>query len=312
MNDSFQSEESRCEYTFRRLGLCWHLYTPENHPIILTCTEDFKAALTLLALCALSFPDIKILTFQWMSNHLHITLAGPEEDIAGLFAMLKKYLGNYLKAQGRNGSLNGWDFKLRAIEDLRDLRNVIAYNNRNGFLVNRLYTPFNYPWGANRYFFNPDARIRFQECKETIRLKTIRNIARSHKLDRFAGIPFLDGTVPPMTFCDITIAETLFRNPRQYFSIVSRSIECMRAIADEIGESFYYTDDDLFSAVIGISQEQYKVRQPSLLPAAAKMEVARKMHFEYNANAKQIARILKVDLSVLGSIFPTMDKRSLP
>ena len=42
------------------------------------------------------------------------------------------------------------------------------------------------------------------------------------------------------------------------------------------------------------------------------MEVARKMHFEYNANAKQIARILKVDLSVLGSIFPTMDKRSLP
>ena len=312
MKNDFASEERRCELLFLSLCPCWHLYTPENHPVIFTDEADYKAAMTLIALCSLCFPAVRILTFQWMSNHLHITLTGPEEDVTALFTMLKRYLKNYLKSIQRAETLEGWTCKIRRIDNLKDLRNVITYNNRNGFLVNRSYTPFNYPWGANRYFFNPDAKIRFRECKETIRLKTIRDITRSHKFDGFVGKPFLDGIVPPMTFCDITTTEALFRNPRQYFSLISRNIEGMKAIADEIGESVYYTDDDLFAAVIGICQEQYNVRQPSLLPAAAKMDVARRMHFEYNAAPKQIARILKVDLSILGSIFPTMDKRSLP
>ncbi len=145
MNNSFANDENRCEFTFRQLGFCWHLYTPENHQVILTCKEDYCAAMTLLAICALNFPSVRILTFQWMSNHLHITLAGPEEDIIRLFAMMKKYLGNYMKAKDRAGSLGGWNCKLRPIEGLQDLRNVIAYNNRNGFLVNMYYTPSTIP-----------------------------------------------------------------------------------------------------------------------------------------------------------------------
>ena len=303
MKRTFAQEESRCEFVFRQLGLCWHLYTPENHPVIMTDKMDFQAGMTLLAICAFHFPSIRILTFQWMSNHIHITLAGPEEDITRMCTMLKKYLSNYLKAKGRAGSLERWDCKLRRIEGLQDLRNVIAYNNRNGFLVNDQYTPFNYPWGANRCYFNPDAKIRFQECTETLRLAIIRDISHSHKLVTYVGLPYMDGIVPPLAFCDIQIAERLFRSPRQYFSLVSRNIEGMKAIANEIGESIYYTDDDLYSIIIGICREQYNVASPNLLPARAKTELARKMHFEYNASAKQIARMLKVDQTVLDSLF---------
>ena len=303
MNNSFSSEETRCEFIFRQLGPCWHLYTPENHPVILATKEDYCAAMTLLAICALSFPSVRILTFQWMSNHLHITIAGPENDIAEMFAMLKKHLDNYLVSKGRPGTLNKWDFNLRNIESLRDIRNVIAYNNRNGFLVHRDSTPFNYPWGANRFFFNPDAKQRFEDCCDTIPKTLIRDSYHTHKLDGFAGRPFMDGSIPPPTFCDIASAEGLFRNARHYFSTLSRNMENMKEIAKEIGESVFYTDDDLYSIVLEICREHYNAGRPNLLPAQAKIEVARKLHYEYNANAKQISRMLKLDLSLIEGLF---------
>lgn len=304
MTNTFGTEESRCESAFRLLGPCWHLYTPENHPVILTCEADFKAAMTLLAICAISFPTVRILTFQWMSNHLHITMAGPETDIILMFEMLRKYLGKYLKSRGRAITLSSWNCKLRRTESLNDLRNVIAYNNRNGFLVNPDSTPLTYPWGPNIFFFNPDARKRVDECKGNIHLKDIRELFHTHKLDGFTGVPFLEGIIPSTVFCDIASAERLFRNARHYFSLISRSLESMKSIAGEIGESIIYTDDDLYTAVCGICRDNYGVKHPGLLPAQAKVEVARTMHYEYHAGAKQIARILKVDLSVIRNILP--------
>ncbi len=74
--------------------------------------------MTLLAVCALSFPNLRILTFQWMSNHLHITLSGTEKDISSMFAMLRKYLGKYLKARGRIIPIASWAYNLRRIKSL--------------------------------------------------------------------------------------------------------------------------------------------------------------------------------------------------
>ncbi len=305
MKYSFTIEESRCESVFRQLGPCWHLYTPENHSVILVTDEDYRVAMTLLAICVLNFPSIRVLTFQWMSNHLHITITGSENEIAEMFAMLRKFLGNYLASRGRPDSLSGWNFKIRKIESLRDIRNVIVYNNRNGFLVQRDSTPFNYPWGANRFYFNPDAKIRVKDCRDTIPKALIRDCYHTHKLDGFAGMPFMDGSIPPSTFCDIASGEGLFRNASHYFSAISRNIENMKEIAREIGESVYYTDDDLYSIVLGICHEKYNVGRPNLLPAQAKIEVSRELHYEYNATIKQIARMLKMDILVLESLFQT-------
>lgn len=302
MNNSFANDENRCEFTFRQLGLCWHLYTPENHPVILTCKEDYCAAMTLLAICALIFPNIRILTFQWMSNHLHITLAGSEEDIAAMFSMLKKYLGYYLSAQGRPDALKGWDFKLRRIESLSDIRNVIAYNNRNGFLTDSNYSPYNYPWGANKCFFNDDLTKLFEGTKTRLRAEKLRRLFHTRELDGCSGPTVLDGYVCPLAFCDIKTAEQLFRNARHYFYSLTRSVERMKAIADGIGESIYYTDSDLYAVLCIHCKERYGVDKPHLIPSQAKVEMARMMHFEYNAGVKQIARMLKVEQTLLDSL----------
>lgn len=309
MKKSFAVEESRCELIFRDLRPCWHLYTPENYTILLQDEADYRVAMTLLALCCLCFPSIRILTFQWMSNHLHIVLSGPPKDISSLFGLLKKYLGQYLKGIGRSNGLGDWEFKLREIEDLRDIRNVIAYTNRNGFIVHLDTTPFSYPWGANRYFFNPEADMRFEGCTGKIRLRTIRQISHTHGLDGFVGKPFMDGIVPPPVFCDIRTAEGLYRNAHHYFWMVSKNVEGMKGVAEQIGESIFYTDEDLFSVVLKTCRERYGIERVSLLPAPAKVEIGRQIHFEYNATAKQVARILKLDPLTVASWWPGAENR---
>ena len=105
---NFQEAESVCEYRFSQIGKCWHLYTPEDFEIIFSDDDDFRAGMTILALCALSFPGIRVFTFEWMNNHLHVTLAGDRAEIDSFFKMLKDILGRYLKNKGRTVSLNSW------------------------------------------------------------------------------------------------------------------------------------------------------------------------------------------------------------
>ena len=259
--------------------------------------------MTLIAICAVNCPSVKILAFQWMNNHLHIVLCGQEEDIARFFRMLKRYLSNYLKNRERDEVLATWDYKLRKIGSLNDIRNVIVYVNRNGFLVNKDCSPFSYPWGANKCLFNKDYAERSTTSKQKLGTSYIRELFHTRDLDGFKGLRMLDGHVCPSLYCDCVTAEGLFRNESHYFYSLSKSVENMKEIAKEIGESIYYNDNELFTIVCDICRSHYGIRKPSLLPATAKMELAKKMHYEYNAGTKQISRILRLDPAILNSLF---------
>lgn len=40
-------KESLCAYYFQNFGKCWHLWTPEAHPIIFESSETFKAGMNI-------------------------------------------------------------------------------------------------------------------------------------------------------------------------------------------------------------------------------------------------------------------------
>jgi hypothetical protein len=299
---SFHEAETICEYRFRQFGRCWHLFTPENYEIIFADDDDFRAGMTLFALCVLSFPNIRILTFEWMNNHLHVTLAGDEADIRSFFRMLSGMLEKYFRNKGRTVSLKSWNYELRAVNDLKDLRSVIAYNNRNGFLVDEGETPFSYPWGANRFFFNPSACKEHDASTDRLRVRFIWKEFHTRAFDRFSGLVMIDGYVSPLAYCCIHEAESLFRSAHQYFHAVSRDLDAQRRITKEFGGRITYTDNEMYSVVSELCRTTYSVGAPTLLPKEAKVEVARKMHFEYNASNKQIARILRIEYGLIPTI----------
>ena len=300
----FRESELRCQMLFRDLGPCWHIYTPEQFPLIFGTEDDFRFGMTLIAICALAFPSVRILTFELMSNHLHITLAGEKLVVKEFFRMVRENLQRYLASTGRPLDLSGWDCVPRPISDLNDLRNVIAYNNRNGFLVSQNATPFSYPWGANRFFFNPELRLFHSSSSGKMTVRDIRRMFRTCTLDRFCGTRKIDGYISPVEYCDFVAAEGLFRNGQHYFHKLSRDVESQKSIALEIGEKVFYTDEELYTLVCAKCRKEYNVDAPPQLPRDSKIGLSKLLHFEYNASNQQICRILRLDRFVVDSLFP--------
>lgn len=301
---SFEEQEFLCSQILAEAGESWHLYTSEDHEVLFTCEGEFQIAMNIMGIAARLFPGLRIFTFEWMSNHLHMMLAGKEREITASFDLIRESLRKQLTLWGRPSALSAFKANLRRVETLEDARNVIVYDNRNGYLVNPATSPYTYPWGANRYYFNTDAQKRYGQCSKKMTVGDIRNSIRSRLADKIDPLMSLDGYACPMCFCDIKGGERLFRDARHYFFAVARNVEAHKSVAAEVGERVFYTDDELFAAVSAMARDRFGSRQLKLLPAAAKVEVARMMRFEYNAGNKQIQRMLRLDASVVGTLFP--------
>ena len=300
---NFYDIENLCQHYFNKYDEVYHLCTPENHPIIFHNSEEFKIGMSILGLVASYNKDVKIITFELMNNHAHIIATGTIESITNLFNGYKKLLTKCLNHNEHAPDLDKFNMHLHRINSLENMRNAIAYVNRNGSVVDRHVCPYSYPWGANKYFFNPEAKRRYEEQRRKITTREKREMAQSHKFDNSDRLYILDGYICPLSFCAISDGENLFRDTRHYFSKISRHIESYDEIAKLIGEQIYYTDDDLFSVLCTLSQKHYNCKIPSQLKREEKITMAKLLHKEYNANVKQLQRMLKIDIAVLTALF---------
>lgn len=297
--------EERCERLFQEAGPFWHLYTREDQPVFLPDEDSFRLAMNSTAICLKLHPEIRTLTFEWMSNHHHgLYAAKREAQVTDFFEDLTDMLRRSLRQNGRPADLSGLNPRPREITSLSDLRNVLVYANRNGYLVSPDHTPFSYPWGANKYYFNPEAKQRFHDSSRPVGARERRALAHSRRADALFDLRILDGCISPMCFCDIPLGEAFFHNAHQYFAHLSRNVESYKAIACEIGESIFYTDEELFSLTGSLSAKQFDQKNPTLLPNDAKIGLAKTLRFEYNASNKQIARLLRLSRQVVDALFP--------
>lgn len=304
----FYDNESLCQYSFERLGPCWHVWTNENFETLFRNDEDFKAAMALFAMSCMLFPGLKILTFELMNNHLHIAVAGREEEIRELFECFKRMLRTYFRKEGVLVNLKDFQCNLRLLESLSDCRNTIIYINRNGYVARSDHSPITYPWGANSCFFNSVSFYVYKTADKRMKCRDRMALAHTHQVDSLKNVIMVEDVVTPWCFCSIRDAESMFRGPAHYFYSLSKNIEANKQIASEIGENVYYTDDELFGVVTSLASRKYST-QVRFLSRDAKIEMAKTMHYEYNASNKQVARLLKLDVSVVGCLFPELAGR---
>ena len=116
--------------------------------------------------------------------------------------------------------------------DLSYLRNAMVYVNRNGFVVNNDVTPFSYPWGSSPYFFQPMAVRYAGVAGKAIGNTMLRAIMHNKACDKFSYLKMVDGYVSPLEFLDIDTSESVFRDEKHFFYLISRKIE---AYSDALG-----------------------------------------------------------------------------
>ena len=307
---SFSDKENNCKFVFQQTinhyGGFYHLCTPgEKQSVIFRNAEDYAYMMTLVAICACAFPNLQIVTFEIMSNHIHIILCGEVEEILAFFSLLKQRLKRYFAERRTTVDLICFDCKQPIpILTLDSLRNQIAYVDRNNFVVDPDQTPFSYPFGANCYYFTPAAKRYSDGRFGDLPILEKRAFLHSRNIDYPGDWKMTDGYVSPASYVRFDIGEGVFRDARHYFYKVSRDIESYKEVAELLGDSVYYTDDELIAVIYRLCRDDYQTEKPMLLSSSQKMELARRLHFDYNADNKKIARLLKMNPYVLDEMFP--------
>lgn len=305
---NFKEIELECELRFRRNAQYWHLFTDGNSAeIIFRSREEFIIGMNLLGISKCYFPELKIFTFCLMNNHIHIILSGSREDCTSLFENFRTRLQRYFSRNDEKTRLKGFKCSLFPIDNLQSLRNEIVYVNRNGYLVNPDCTPFSYRWGANMFIFNALASVIYGDCTPYGKLsfRDKRNICRSNTIEIPGDdLRIFDGMILPSSFCETKEAESFYRDAHHYFYAISKKYEAYSAIAHTLGDKIVLTDDEMVSATISLCVREYGERRPAVLQPKQKIELAQRLHWDYNASNRQICSILKLDRGIVNELFP--------
>ena len=262
-----------------------------------------NVGLVVLAVCCILDPSIHLVTFQLMSNHIHFVLSGERDACLNLFHRFRQRL---IRIYGKSDRIVDWD-KFRAeilpIDDLKALRNEIVYVNRNAFVANPSYTPFNYPWGGGCAYFSPMLNLLPQKSVKDLGLTKGRKLTHCRDLDGLDKLKFVGEAVFIPSFCRIEIGESMFHDARSYFNLLTRNSEAFSQIAARLKDKVFLTDDEIYAVAVRCAEEKYGTRL-SLLSPESKIQLSRELHFKYNASNQQLRRILKIDIDILNEMFP--------
>lgn len=299
---SFKEREDSCAKAFAQLQPVWHLYTQgQGTPLIFKEADDYRFAMNVIAQAAYDISDVKIIAFEIMGNHLHLLTGGERETVLLFFRFVRKRLSSGLGDSIPNGLPATFSLTLQEVKDLHHIRNLIVYINRNGYVADPNHTPFSYPWGTGRYYFNV---FPVQKTLSDVNYTEYREMFRSRKLSLPENYLVHDGYVAPPSYCTLIQGMSVFKNAHQYFFLLGRKVEALSDIAAEIGDDEFLTDNELFSKLHGIIRKQYDNASLRDLSRAQKRDVARMLHNSFHSSNGQISRVLDLPQYEVNSLFP--------
>lgn len=207
---SYAEKERACEMAFVENGPFWHVYTDGTRMSdIFSTEEDFKLGMTLLAVCAILYPSAELVTFELMNNHIHLIMRGSREACLEFFRQFKLRLRRIFMKTGRVVDWDRFAAEILPIETLKDLRNEIIYVNRNAFVSNPTYTPYNYPWGGGWVYFSPIASLALLKSVPEVGICKVRELTHYRDVYDLMSLKFI-GDVPLVnSFCRIDIGERM-------------------------------------------------------------------------------------------------------
>lgn len=302
---SFAEKEFKCEQAFNEHGPFWHLYTDGTKMENVFCTnKDMNLVMTAISVEKTVSEDVIIITFEIMKNHLHFIMAGECDACLDFFVRLKRRIMRLFSLTEKVIDWSNFQASILPIDNLKSLRNEIIYVNRNAFVANTDYTPYNYPWGGGCAYFNKIMQLLSVCSLEEFSISKQRELARCRDVSKLGGLKFV-GDIPYIpSFCRIDIGEMMYRDARSYFYSLTRNAEAFSQIASRLKDVIFLTDDELFAVAVQCAEAMFSESKLTLLRPEQKIQLAKELHFKYNASNQQLRRLLKLDLKILSELFP--------
>lgn len=269
--------------------------------IVFSAVEDFVTGVNDAAVCSLGF-EVTILCYCLMSNHFHFVLYGSYEECSQFCSEYKRRCAIRMRQNGgKVKALQNMKMHISAIDDEEYLLNAVAYVLRNPIAARIMAMPHHYPWSsANAYFRwggvkSGEPVNQLTERKRFRILKSKIDVPDSFRIDA-------KGMILPECFVDYSHVEKVFGHPSRLLVLLAKRLEADVELRLGIVNQMTVTDAELQTRLLELIQVKYQVASISQLTREQKIRLCSDMRRNFGASAKQIARILRIDIAVVEKV----------
>ena len=257
--------------------------------------EDFRVAMNYVAIQAASSPEVAVLAFILMSNHVHFVLKGRREDVLGFINQFKQRYSQYFKRKyGTPGFLrrNPLDIQIIPNED-EAVERVIAYVQMNCVAANICAHPTQYPWGTGDAFFS-NSKTNGKRV-EAYSGRALERLLHSFS-DKLPGNWLVSerGFIMPKSYVDVRSVELLYRSPRRMNFFQNNSSKAKKRIEAIDNQIPAFRDQTILAALPDLCRSLFQKATFEELNDQEQSEFARQIRFRFSADATQIARVCGV------------------
>ena len=257
--------------------------------------EDFKVAMNYVAIQAALCPDVIVLAFILMSNHVHFVLKGKREDVEAFVNSFKTRYSLYLqKKYGVNEFLrrNHVDVKYIPYED-EAVERAIAYVQMNCVAANICAYANQYMWGTGGVFFNPSVvrGKRIGDMSERSISKLLHSEFKEVPPDWIVGE---DCFILPQNFVDVKEVEALFRTPKRMNYFLNSSSKARKRL--EVDENLpAFRDQTILVNLPDLCSSLFQKYSFGQLSPDQQKETVKQIRFRFSADPNQIARVCGIN-----------------
>ncbi len=261
---------------------------------------DFIAGVNRIAIC-MSCLNAEIYSYILMDNHIHILLYGSSSICKEFINKYKLLTGKWARDKYGYAELAN-DFIVQSIKinSLEHLLNVLAYIDRNIINTNYPYLASEYQWGSAKYLFKERGSID-RKFLSDLSIKEKKLTLHTHMIlpDTWSILP--NGMICPDCFVSYEKVENLFQTSRRYLFYLSKKVEGTVESEMLYGARNYIVDKELRVIAKELVKKLYGEDDYKLLDIGSRLQLAKKLKYDYLATTKQISRVIGVSIEILSS-----------
>lgn len=285
----------------------YHFATEGLKDDVLFCSApEFIAGVNRIALCLIRLgPDhpVQVVCFCLMDNHVHFILYGLEEDCILFMERYKLATELWLRHHGKENSPGKlWSIGHWPIRDQDRLRELIAYIHRNPTAAGMALSPAGYRWSSAALLFADHSLIRqFGHRVDSISWNDQKRLFCSKTQVPGDWILLPDDMLWPGNFVNYSLMERQFKSVTDYQFVMNKRVE------EEINlemrkDQISLPDGEISSRARTMSGKLYGEMRISRLTLQQRISLARILKKETGANAKQVARVVHLNLAEIEPI----------
>lgn len=282
----------------------YHVCTKgEDLPWMFSDEIDFVAGINRIGFCVLSV-NVTVVDFILMDTHVHFILKGTLPLCKDFINKYKQMTGKWVSHRHNIANyLSKVATTIVPIGSEEALMEEIAYVDRNSIMAGYRCMPTEYRWGMSRYFFKDTLSMNallasFEKIGERS-LKTLKrdlstrvDIPRDWEIDS-------SGMINPRCFVDYRVVELIYRSPNRYLYFLSKKLEGKIDMKLSQGVGSFIPDREMRSITDSLTREMFGLEKRGLLNMSQRIQIAKRLRYEYGATHKQISRMLSIDVNIL-------------